>query len=438
MSKPDPQHVVVVGAGIVGVSAAIWLLRKGVDVTIVDAQAPGSEKAASFGNAGILAACSVAPVTAPGMVRKSPKMLLDPNFPLFLRWSYLPRLAPWLLKYLSNANDNDTRRIARGIAPITYDSMEQHRALTKGTAAAQWLTSSDYSFVYPNRAAFEADQYTWMLRKSAGFEPELIEGSAVREFEPNLSPDLKLLAVMRDHGYIRDPGSYIAALARAAEDLGAKFLKADVSDFTFEDGRVSAVVTRDETLSCSHVILAAGVWSGALAKKLGLSVPLETERGYHIEFSAPVNGPRTPLMLTTGKFVATPMENGLRCAGIVEFGGLQAGSSKAPLALLRRKVKESFPAFSFEGEKPWLGHRPAPSDSLPLIGEINNTGIIAGFGHHHIGLTAGPKTGRILAGIVTGQWENIDLAAYDPMRFQTHFQNRIPARRDNHQAKKGA
>ncbi|MGO4910003.1 NAD(P)/FAD-dependent oxidoreductase [Pseudorhodobacter sp. W20_MBD10_FR17] len=417
MTRPNTRQVIVVGAGIIGVSAALWLARGGANVTVVDREIPGSEKSTSFGNAGVLAACSVAPVTAPGMILKSPRMLLNPNFPLFLRWSYLPRLTPWLLKYLSNANDEDTRRIARGIAPLTYDTVDQHRALTKGTAAAEWLTSSDYSFVYPNRAAFEADHYTWMLRKTAGFEPEVIEEGAVQEFEPNLSPDLKLLAVMRDHAYVSDPGSYIVALAQEAEKLGAKFVQSEVTDFTFEDGRVSEVITKDCTLTCSEVILATGVWSGLLAKKLGIKVPLETERGYHIEFRDPLNGPRSPLMVTTGKFVATPMKNGLRCAGIVEFGGVNAGPSKAPLDLLRRKVKESFPNLTFEGETPWLGHRPAPSDSLPLIGEIKNTGVFAGFGHHHIGLTAGPKTGRILAGIIFNRRENIDLTAYDPMRF---------------------
>lgn len=411
------EQVVVVGAGIVGVSTAIWLRRKGVEVTVVDRNPPGDPNATSYGNAGVLAACSVAPVTAPGLMRKGPKMALDPNFPLFLRWSYLPKLMPWLLKYMSHANDSDTRRIAAGLTPLTSDSVEQHQALTSDTGAADWVQTSDYSFVYPTRAAFEADSYTWALRKVAGFEPEVLEGGAVHEFEPNLSKDLNLLAVMRDHGYSRDPGAYIAALATEAEKLGAVFRQAEVVDFELTDGSVSAVVTGDGTLPCSKVVLATGVWSKPLARKLGLSVPLETERGYHMEFVLPENGPSTPLMVTTGKFVATPMEGRLRCAGIVEFGGLEAGPSDAPIALLKRKVQESFPNLTFESEKTWLGHRPAPSDSLPLIGEIGKTGVLAGFGHHHIGLTAGPKTGRILAGLITKDRTNIDLGVYDPMRF---------------------
>lgn len=413
----EEKHVVVIGAGIVGVSTAIWLRRKGIGVTIVDRNPPGDSKATSFGNACVLAACSVAPVTAPGLLRKGPGMALDPNFPLFLRWSYLPRLLPWLVRYMSHANDKDTRRISAGLAPITADSVEQHEALTRGTDAETWIARTDYSFVYPTRAAFEADAYTWMLRKEAGFVPEILEGDAAHEFEPGLSKDLKLLAVMRDHGYARNPGAYVAALAAEAQKLGAAFHQAEVVDFRMTDGRVTAVQTTQGALECSHVVLASGVWSKPLAAKLGLNVPLESERGYHMEFSAPENGPRTPLMVTTGKFVATPMDNGLRCAGVVEFGGLEAGPSKAPLDLLERKVRESFPNMTYEGTSTWLGHRPAPSDSLPLIGEIGKTGVLTGFGHHHIGLTAGPKTGRILAGLVQGDRVNIDLSHYDPARF---------------------
>lgn len=411
------EQVVVIGAGIVGVSTAIWLRRKGIDVTVIDRNPAGDPKATSYGNAGILAACSVAPVTAPGLMRKGPGMALDPNFPLFLRWSYLPKLMPWLLKYMSNANDKDTRRIAAGLTPLISDSVEQHQSLSKDTDAAGWIQTSNYSFSYPSRAAFEADSYTWMLRKTAGFEPEVLEGDAVREFEPNLAPNQNLLAVMRDHGFSRDPGAYVAALATEAKKLGAHFRQAEVVDFELTDGRVSAVVTKDETLPCTKVVLATGAWSKSLARKLGISVPIESERGYHMEFLAPENGPSTPLMITAGKFVATPMEGRLRCAGVVEFGGLEAGPSKAPLELLRRKILETFPNLEFESEKSWMGHRPAPSDSLPLIGEIGTSGVLAGFGHHHIGLTAGPKTGRILAGLIAQDRTNIDLTAYDPMRF---------------------
>ncbi len=407
--------IIVIGAGIVGVSSAIWLKRAGQDVTLIDRGEPGM--GTSYGNAGVLASCSIAPVTAPGMALKGPKLLLDPNFPLFLRWPYLPKLAPWLFRYLSHANDNETRRIAHGLTTIVSDSVEQHRALTKDTSAANWVQESTYSFAYTDQAAFDADAYTWGIRREAGFVPELIEGRAVQEVEPVLSPNVKLLAVMKNHGYILDPGAYVTELTEIFKGMGGSFIQADVRGFDLSGDKVRAVETDHGRFECDQVVLSTGVWSKPLMKKLGLNVPIESERGYHIVFKNPSEQPKAPIMVAAGKFVATPMAQGLRCAGIVEFGGLEAGPSKAPLSFLRKKVRETFPNMKAESEEEWMGHRPAPSDSLPLIGEIGNTGVFAAFGHHHIGLTGGPKTGRMVADMVTGNRPNNDMSPYEPMRF---------------------
>lgn len=413
MSAGHPT--VVIGAGIVGVSTAIWLRRAGREVTLIDRGAPG--QGTSYGNAGVLANCSVVPVTTPGLIRKGPKLALDPNFPLFIRWSYLPKLLPWLIKYLGHANDTDTRRIARGLTSIVGDGVEQHVALAAGTRAADWIAQSDYTFAYTDRAAFEADSYVWNLRREAGFSPDLIEGVNVAEYEPNLGPEIGCLAVMKDHGFIRDPGGYVAALAEEFQALGGEWHQADVRDFTFEGDRVVAVETTTGSVPCDEVVLAAGVWSKPLMKRLGLTIPIETERGYHIVYKNAENAPQMPIMVASGKFVATPMAEGLRCAGVVEFGGLEAGPSKAPLALLRKQVKQAFPKLKAAEEVEWQGHRPAPSDSLPLIGQVRQTGVYVGFGHHHIGLTGGPKTGRLIAQMMTGQRPNMDMSPYDPARF---------------------
>lgn len=411
-----PEHVIIAGAGIVGVSTGIWLRRfSDAEVTIVDRLAPG--EGTSHGNAGVLASCSVAPVTAPGLIGKAPGMLMNPDFPLFMRWGYFPKLLPWLLKYLGNANDADTRRISQGLTEIVGDSVDQHKALVAETSAADWVTESDYSFAYADRAAFDADAFTWSLRKAAGFEPTIREGDAVADYEPGLSKNIGLLATMSDHGFVRDPGGYVKALAREFEGLGGVVRQAEIRDIELENDRVSAVVTDAGRMDCDQVVLATGVWSKALMAKLGLKIPLETERGYHIVFTDAVGGPSHPIMVASGKFVATPMAAGLRCAGIVEFGGLDAGPGEAPLNLLRRQAKAAFPILEYSEEIEWLGHRPAPSDSLPLIGEVADTGVFAAFGHHHIGLTGGPKTGWMVAGLVARHPVNMDLAPFDPMRF---------------------
>ncbi|MBX2883749.1 MAG: FAD-dependent oxidoreductase [Granulosicoccus sp.] len=411
----NKSHTVVIGAGINGVAAAIWLARAGRQVTLVDRLPPG--EGTSHGNAGVLAACSMVPVTAPGLARKAPFLLLDKHFPLFLRWSYLPTLSPWLIRYLSNANDQDTRRIASKLTTIVADSVEQHQELAGNTEADEWLAPSDYQFAYASRAAFDADRYVWSLRRDNGFEPELIEGGAVQEKEPALSSAIGLLAVMKQHGFVRSPGQYVKSLARVAQGLGASLMQASVQDIDLVDGHVHAVQTDQGAVACDSVVLAAGVWSTTLAKKLGISVPMESERGYHVLFKDPSVSVSAPTMIASGKFVATPMADGLRCAGIVELGGLKAGPSKAPLALLMSQVKQTLPTMTWSNTIEWLGHRPAPSDSLPFIGQIRNSGVFTAFGHHHIGLTGGAKTGRLVAGLICGEQSADSLKAYDPMRF---------------------
>lgn len=409
------KHIIVIGAGIVGAASAIWLRRAGHQVTLIDKGAPGM--GTSYGNGGILASCSVVPVTAPGLILKGPKLLLDPNFPLFMRWSYLPKLIPWMARYMSNANDKDTRRIARGLTTIVGDSLEQHQALTAGTEAAKWVQESEYNFVYPDRTAFEADAYVWELRREAGFEPELIEGAAVQEKEPILAQNIRLLAINKNHGFILNPAGYVKDLVKLLQAEGGKFINAEVRDFDIGGGRISAIMTDQGRMECDNAVQATGVWSKPLMRRLGLNVPLEAERGYHIVYRDPNIRPIAPMMVTTGKFVATPTDEGLRCAGVVEFGGLKDKKSKAALRLMRKKVSEVFPTMHAATEEEWLGFRPAPSDSLPLVGEVGNTGIFTAFGHHHIGLTGGPKTGRMVADMVTGNTMNIDTTPFAPDRF---------------------
>ncbi len=419
------KHVVIIGAGIVGASSAIWLRRDGFEVTLIDKGIPGM--GASYGNGGILASCSIVPVTGPGLLHKSPGYLLNPNFPLFMRWGYFPKLVPWLLKYMSFANETDTRRISQGLATIIGDSLEQHQALTAGTDAAKWVRESDYNFAYPDKKAFDADAFTWQLRREAGFEPQIIQGREVQEVEPILGPKTGLLAVLKNHGFILNPGAYVQDLVKLFQDMGGVFRQTEVTDFELSGDQICAVDTTSGRIHCDKAVVSSGVWSKPLMQKLGLNVPLEAERGYHILFKNPGQTPNNPMMLTAGKFVATPMEQGLRCAGIVEFGGLNETQSKAPLKLLRRKVQEMFPSLTYDSAEEWLGFRPAPSDSLPLVGELRKSGVYTAFGHHHIGLTGGPKTGRLVAQMIAEKHANNDMRPFDPMRFSKD-ENPSPAK----------
>ncbi len=417
MKEQATPRTVIIGAGIVGVSTALWLQRAGHSVTLVDRGEPGD--GTSYGNGGVLASCSVVPVTVPGLMAKAPRMLLDPGQPLFMKWSYLPRLAPWLIRYLSHARSAETKRIAAALAPIIGDSLADHLALAKDTAAEKWIVPSDYLFIYNHRDDYENDKFGWAIRKNLGFSWDEMDASSFKAYDPVFSDKLSFAARLGDHGCIADPGRYVKDLASHVVASGGRLIKADVQDVVRERGKVTGVRTATETIPCTSAVVATGPWSGPLSKKLGLDVPLESERGYHLELWEPNIRPRAPVMITSGKFVVTPMEGRIRLAGIVEFGGLDAPASRAPFRLLENNIRSAMPGLTWKETTEWMGHRPAPADSIPLIGPVPGTeGAYMGFGHHHVGLTGGPKTGRLLAQMITGSKPNIDVAPYAPQRFQ--------------------
>lgn len=410
------KRVAVIGAGIVGVSAALWLQRDGHDVVLIDRSEPGEE--ASYGNGGVLASCSIVPVTAPGLIKKAPKMLFDPDQPLFLKWGYVPKLLPWLIQYLKRANAKDTKRIANALFPIVGDSLADHQALSAGTPAEKWVVPSDYLYIYNDRAHFEGDAFGWSLRKAHGFVWDELEDEDFRAYDPAFAPSLGFAVKMGGHGRISDPGRYVKDLASHVAERGGLLIEAEVTDIVRENGQVTGVRAGGETIEADAAIVATGVWSGGLARKLGITVPLESERGYHLELWEPNIMPRSPVMIASGKFVATPMEGRLRLAGIVEFGGLEAPPSAAPIALLKKNIEAAIPGLRWKEISEWMGHRPAMADSIPVIGEVPGVkNAFLGFGHHHVGLTGGPKTGRLLSHLVSGRAPNIDLAPYAPSQF---------------------
>lgn len=409
-------HSLVVGAGIVGVSTAIWLQRAGHKVTLVDRAGPAS--GTSFGNAGVLAAGAIIPVTTPGLWKKAPFMLLDKDSPLFLRWRYLPKLLPFLTGYMRRCTDADVARYAAGILPLIYDTVQQHRSLAEGTAAEAYIEEADYCFGYDSEAGFAADASAWARRKEFGLEFVAESGEAYAQTDPLYAEKFHTVVRCKHHGMITDPGAYVKALAEHFTDNGGELVIAEVEDVAqARDGRPE-VVTSAGRLSADKLVLAAGAWSKPLLERLGVKVPLESERGYHLEMVNPERYPVNPMMVAAGKFAVTPMKGRIRCAGVVEFGGLRAGPQRAPLRMLKKRVEDLFNDLSFERFDEWLGHRPALTDSLPMLGQVTpEKQIYTAFGHQHVGLTGGAKTGRIMAGLMSGDPGNLELAPYQPDRF---------------------
>ena len=328
----EPKTVAIIGAGIVGISTAIWLQRAGHKVTVIDREGPAT--GTSYGNAGILAASSVVPVTVPGLLRKAPGYLFSKDGPLFLRWSYLPKLLPFLVKYLRHGNVADVERIADGLTLMLQDTAEQHVAAAEGTGAERFITVGDYLYGYRDKAAFDGDAFGWNIRAARGFEFEEMDADALAAYDPALAGRFGFGVRCPNHGHISDPGEYVKALAAHVEREGGTFIVAEATDIAIDNGNARGVVTSQGLIAADDVVVTTGAWSGPLMTRLGLKVPLESERGYHIEFINPSIRLKAPVAVAASKFVVTPMDGRMRCAGIIEFGGLTAPPSTGPRDLL--------------------------------------------------------------------------------------------------------
>ncbi len=418
-NRQSVKQIIVIGAGITGVCCAEWLRREGWLVTLVDRVRSSDPAQASYGNAGLLARNAIIPVTVPGLLREAPRMLLDPDSPMFLRWSYLPRLLPWLVPFLRNGRPDRFEKAVTALSALTADSVDQHLAIAKGTGAERFIRSGEYAFLYRDGPSFAHDKSAMALRRAHGFEFEIRERKRLLEEDPHLGPDYAFAAVFRDHGWITDPGGYVAALAAHFVQSGGRFELGEVVEIK-PGPSPSIILLCGREMSADKIVLAAGIWSRKLVRSMAQDIKLESERGYHLFLKGANIQPPFPYMIADAKFVATPMDAGLRCAGIVELGGLEAGPSLAPSALLRRRIRQVYPALQWDSEEIWMGHRPTLPDSLPAIGNAPKAeGVIYAFGSQHVGLTIGPLVGRIVAGIAADRHSNLDLAPYLPDRTWT-------------------
>ena len=408
---------VVIGAGINGLSTAIWLQRFGHDVTLVDRAEPGA--GTSYGNAGILAAGAVLPVTVSGLTTKIPKMVLSKHSPLFLRWRYLPRLLPFLMKYLSFGTKKHVSHFAQEMSYLLGDSYDQHMALAQGTGAARFIHPDDYCHGYDIQAALDADLPAIAFRRALGYQIDIETGEEFAKTDPFHQGNFSHVARHKNHGRISDPLAYSRALFDHFLDQGGAFHKACVSDVVIANGEIECVYSDQGPITADQYVFTLGPWVQGISKQLGLSIPLESEGGYHVELINPSIMPKLPVMISAGKFVITPMEGRIRLAGLLEFAGLDAPDNPKAVDYLTRHIAKYLPHVRYDDMKVWHGFRPTTANSYPVIGRpahLSNAHV--GFGHQHIGLTAGPKTGRILAEMISNRPVNKDLSVFDPNQYR--------------------
>ena len=410
------RTAIVVGAGIVGICTGIELRRCGWAVRIIDKLEPG--QACSFGNAGILAAQAVVPIALPGLMGRVPRMLLDPQGPLVVRWRSLPHLWRWLMHFRAAANESQARRSAVALKALNGSTVELHQALARQAGVGELVKAAPGLYVHRDAAGIDVvNGLAWVLRREHGAHIEVLQGAALHDAEPNLSREYTRGVRMGPMGHTVNPLRLTQAYAALFVKLGGVLVRAEVRSLQPDGTRVT-LLTNSATLQAGAVVVAAGAWSRSLVEPLGLGLPLIAERGYHLSYADPGVQLNHVVSEVGASFAAASMETGLRIAGTEELGLADDPPSWRRTDMLHRHARRLFPAARLEQGSRWMGPRPGLPDSLPAIGPVpGQPRIFIAAGHGHLGLTGAPRTGQIVAAMVNGERAGLDVAPYAPGKF---------------------
>lgn len=416
-------HVVVIGAGIVGAATALELVKGGHRVSIVEPGPVGGPQAASYGNAAWLSPASIIPMSMPGLWRKVPGYLLDPQGALTIRWQSLPRLAPWLIRFLlAGATVAKVERTAGILSRLLGDAPSRHAALAAEIGQPELVLRRGLIYAYPQRSDFEAEALAWRLRRDNGLRWQELDAEELARREPSLDRRYRFGVLVEEGAHCLDPGFYVASLVEHAVKLGASIVPAAATGFVVEGGRLRAVATDGGPIACDRAVIAAGIRSKALARLAGDAVPLESERGYHVVIASPEAGPLSPIMPSDGKMGNTMTRAGLRAAGQVELSSTEAPPDWRRADILLRRALATYPGLGAtvpeDRVSRWMGHRPSTPDGLPVIAPSSATpDIVYAFGHGHVGLASGPISGRLAADLATGASPIMDMSPFAAKRF---------------------
>lgn len=405
-------EIAIIGAGVVGLAIAERLLAEGREVTLIDPNPPGS--GASYGNAGTIADYATLPVGTPDVLRNLPSLLFDRNSPLAIRRAALPSLAPWLLRFAVQSLPANARRNASAIAALLADACPLWEALADRIGGTAILQKRGCLYLYETEAGFRAAHADMAYRRSLGISVDLIRPHELRQLEPGLPEVAGGAAYFPKAVFMADPGQMVSRLAESLTK--AAILPAQVTDLARRNGGVH-LTGPDLNVQARRVVLAAGAHSRDLARQAGDRVPLDTERGYHVEWDMPRLPVTRPTCPTTRGFYLCPMSGRLRVAGTVELGGLRAPPSPHRIERLIEGARTIFPDLP-EPSRHWMGFRPSLPDSLPVIGPSRGgDDVIHAYGHGHIGLTLAPVTACLVADLIARRTPQRDISATRADRF---------------------
>lgn len=411
------MHIVVLGTGIVGTCTGAWLQRDGHRITFVSPVPPG--QACSFGNAGSLSPSACLPVGMPGMWKQVPGWLRDPDGPLTIRASYLPTVLPWLLRFLRHSTREEVVRIATALRGLLAPIFDSYEPLLAHAHAEHLVRKSGCLYVYSSNETSARWKWGMDLRRSLGVALRDVGEEELAQLEPDLQGRFRFGILAPENGSTLDPEALVKALHAQCLLDGASLLQDEAVGFERQGDAVRAVtLAGGRRVECDGVVVAAGAWSRGLAHELGLRVPLETQRGYHVTVQSSNLALRHTVMAPEYNLMVNPMAMGLRLAGSVEFAGLKPPPNYGRADVLLAKGREMFPHLDTSRTTQWMGHRPCLPDSLPVIGRAPRlANAWLAFGHGHVGMCGGASTGREIAHLVAGRAPQVDLAPFSPERF---------------------
>lgn len=416
MTTHPEDDILVIGAGVIGITAALALARDGHRVRVLDRE--GIAAGASQGNAGAFALADIEPLATPGILAKAPKWLLDPLGPLSIRPAYAARLLPWMVRFWrASRPKHHAAAIAAqaGLMDVSHSAIERLIAQTDG---APLIRREGQMQLYEGRTAFDAAQPAWDTRRAHGIAFDLLDDpGAIAEIQPGLSPRFTHAGFTPNWMNTTDPKRWTEHLAACLTAAGGHIERADIQRLIPQSDGVE-VTTSAGPRRARQVVVAAGAWSHRLAATIGDRIPLDTERGYNTTFPTASFDLRTHLTFGAHGFVITRIGDGLRVGGAVELGGLDLPPNFRRAEILVQKAAAFLPGFDPSGGWQWMGFRPSLPDSLPVIGRAPKAQrVIYAFGHGHLGLTQSAGTAELIAALVAGRPPQIDLAPFAPERF---------------------
>lgn len=410
-------RIAVVGAGVIGLAVAYHLVTAGARVTVIDG---GPDKdGASFGNAGGIAVTEVFPAASPGVWWRVFGWLADPLGPLAIRPAHAAKLLPWLLRFALSASAPELKRISNALAALNERVYDDLKPMLQDCGLSQQLHTDGALNVYETEAGYSRDAAEWACKRARGIVVHELTGAEARHMEGALGPKVHRAVFTPQWSHIEDPRRLMDGLKDWLLRNGVVIIKGKAVDVV--PGVTSSISVQLEeaaAVAASKAVIAAGAWSGILARRLGDRALVESERGYTTTLPSPGIEVGRELIFAERKFVATPLSCGLRIGGAAEFGGLAAAANFERSRALVELARQYLPDLKTEGGIEWAGHRPTTPDSLPVIGpSVHRPNVFYAFGHGHLGLTQAATTGRLVRDMILGRKPALDMAPFSIERF---------------------